>query len=675
MRSATPATILVLAACILLVLVTCSTPVIKSLSFLEATIGGNGTESGQKATLGCLGYCIQGTCKGPTIGYSFNPTQLLGIATNVDGYQVDSSKYSTAVIKGLTYCLVLNPIALAACVITLLTGLLAHCGDMSLVCINGLFSGLASTLTLVAVALNFALFVLAKKRIDSINGASASYGVALWLALAAWILIVLSSCAFCCSCGGRGGGGGGRNKRNKMQDEDTWRAPQNTGGGGYGANNGYADQMRMDAIQAESDRKRRQKDLPKFATYETEHVEELPLKQDYEDYTPHGQGRHGGLPPGAGYHGAGQYQQDYGYAYGDDGSYAMHNAAGTGAGSNAYIAGVGTGALRGSQPQTAASRYYDSSVPNSSNNLAGYGAHDLSSPATTVPPHVNGYGSAAGTPMGMPEPVHANSARGDGNMDYFYNANPAANHPTNESEGLQSHDVYGGYTNDARSQQNHQYEQSGTYMNDARSPQSHQYEQSGAYPYEPSYQSHQDMAPASGHGTDVEGGTFGPQSRSTKHSQYAHSQHDQSYGAGANGTRSRTQSQSRQNAPAESSQSPYDAVQQATAAGRSRRLPAIPTGAAINSNPQQSAGEIPYSPTSPSQQQPMQMNEGFGVSSVPSPRQTTGDDGFGLAVLKAGAAAAASSSHHHSDLPPPGYSEEQPSSTYHNPYAYPSEKR
>lgn len=660
MRAATPATILVLAACILLVLVTCSTPVIKSLAFLEATIGGSGNESGQKATLGCLGYCIEGTCKGPTIGYSFDPTQLLGIATNVEGYSIDSSKYSTAVIKGLTYCLVLNPIALAACVITLLTGLLAHCGDMSLVCVNGVFSGLASTLTLIAVAINFALFVLAKKRIDSINGASASYGTALWLALAAWILIVLSSCAFCCGCGGRGGGG--RNKRNKMQDEDNWKAPQSAAGGGgvgYGANTGYADQMRMDALQAESDRKRRQKDLPKFATYETEHVEELPLKHDYEDYTPRGQNRHGGLPPGAGYHGGGQYQQDYGYAYGDDNSYSMHNAAGTGAGSNAYIAGVGTGALRGPQPQSAAGRYYDSSVPNSSNNLAGYGAHDLSSPATTVPPHVGGYGNGAtGTPIGMPEPDHSNFTRGEGNMDYFYNANPtAANHPLTESEGLQSQDVYGGYVNDARSQQNH-----------------HQYEQSATYPYEPSYQSHQDIAPVAGYGTETEGGTFGPHSRSTKQSQYApSSQHDQSYaGGGGGGTRSRTQSQSRQGVTAGSTQSPYDAVQQATAAGRSRRLPAIPTGGAMNSNA--SAGEIPYSPTSPSQQQ--QIHESFGANSVPSPRQTTGDDGFGLAVLQAGAAAAASNSHHDSDRPPPGYSEAQPSSSsYHNPHAYPSQKR
>lgn len=71
MRSATPATILVLAACILLVLVTVSTPVVKSISFLEATIGGSGNESGQKANLGCLGYCLGDQCEGPTVGYSF----------------------------------------------------------------------------------------------------------------------------------------------------------------------------------------------------------------------------------------------------------------------------------------------------------------------------------------------------------------------------------------------------------------------------------------------------------------------------------------------------------------------------------------------------------------------------------------------------------------------------
>lgn len=71
MRAATPGTILILAATILLVLVTCSAPVIKSISFLTATVGGSGSEKGDKITLGCLGYCLGDKCVGPTIGYSF----------------------------------------------------------------------------------------------------------------------------------------------------------------------------------------------------------------------------------------------------------------------------------------------------------------------------------------------------------------------------------------------------------------------------------------------------------------------------------------------------------------------------------------------------------------------------------------------------------------------------
>jgi hypothetical protein len=76
MRAATPGTILILAATILLVLVTCSTPVIKSIAFLEATIGGSGSESGDVIKLGCLGYCLNDTCVGPTIGYTFGESKL-----------------------------------------------------------------------------------------------------------------------------------------------------------------------------------------------------------------------------------------------------------------------------------------------------------------------------------------------------------------------------------------------------------------------------------------------------------------------------------------------------------------------------------------------------------------------------------------------------------------------
>lgn len=114
------------------------------------------------------------------------------------------------------------------------------------------------------------------------------------MTLAAWIIMIVASCAFGCSCLGGGGGGGGRKKRAKDEYES---------GGAYGnRKDNYAEQMRMDALAAEQDRKRRQdaygrnrteSDLPKFAEYETEHEVAVPLTSNYDDghqYYNHGNG-------------------------------------------------------------------------------------------------------------------------------------------------------------------------------------------------------------------------------------------------------------------------------------------------------------------------------------------------------------------------------------------------
>jgi hypothetical protein len=81
-RSATPGTILCLAATILLAVVSFNTPLLKSLYFLEARFS-----SGQYAgtlRLGTLGYCLdlQGSesCVGPTLGYNFSTSLQCGIA-------------------------------------------------------------------------------------------------------------------------------------------------------------------------------------------------------------------------------------------------------------------------------------------------------------------------------------------------------------------------------------------------------------------------------------------------------------------------------------------------------------------------------------------------------------------------------------------------------------------
>jgi len=73
-RSATPGTLLSLAAAILLALVSFNTPLLKPLYFLQATFS-TGTDAGT-LNLGTLGFCLtqQGTttCTGPTVGYEFS---------------------------------------------------------------------------------------------------------------------------------------------------------------------------------------------------------------------------------------------------------------------------------------------------------------------------------------------------------------------------------------------------------------------------------------------------------------------------------------------------------------------------------------------------------------------------------------------------------------------------
>lgn len=63
-----PGVLMITAATVLLVLVTCNTPLLKSFYFFRATF------QDQEMKLGTLGYCItdgSGTnCVGPQIGYS-----------------------------------------------------------------------------------------------------------------------------------------------------------------------------------------------------------------------------------------------------------------------------------------------------------------------------------------------------------------------------------------------------------------------------------------------------------------------------------------------------------------------------------------------------------------------------------------------------------------------------
>ena len=481
-RPATPGTLLTLVAAILLGLVTISTPIIKSIYFLEATIGGGGSQNGQTARFGTLGYCIGDTCSSPTLGYSFDPNQLLGI-------QVISGRYTSAVIKGLTYTLVLHPVALAFAVVSVLLGLISHCRELSTNCFGTFVTGIGAFVTIVAFGLDLALFIIAKKRIDSINGASAQLGMAIWMTLAAWILMFLAGCAFSCGiCS--------RRKRNRVKDS---HLPDS-----YGARpaapmqDRYGEQMRMDALDAEADRKRRQAtldrkngrrdDLPKFAEYETEY--EVPLKNDYDD---------GVYENGASHH-------QPGLAYSTNSNVARAGAAGAGAAAGAsVIHGVGQGYGRRQAQRSRAEDFSNS--PPMLNNSAGYGAHNLTAQRQNTM-------SSVGNGSGMPQPSTMSNAHSE--ATYIPGVGPqpfredsltpaprpypqVSSPPPMPTNDYSHHQQYASH-----SQSQPQYDAYGNVVPSATGQSGSQFSQSGGARRQPTGEY--------GHPTEYSGATFGPSS-------------------------------------------------------------------------------------------------------------------------------------------------------------------
>ncbi|EJC98720.1 pali-domain-containing protein [Fomitiporia mediterranea MF3/22] len=265
-RPATPGFIVTLIATILLAIVSFNVPIIKSVSFLQASLtvdNVNGTIS-----LGTLGYCIDlatngTTCSKPSVGYAFDANALLG--DNIKFAQIP-----TVVVKWITYALFLHVIALCAAAISAFFGLLAHVREMSMTCCSSCISGFAAVIALVAFIFDLVLFFIVKARVKSLDG-TATFGSAVWLTLAAWILLFFSGCVYACGrcCVRR------RPRGSDGRMDNSWM-------GRFAANNptaDHAEQMRLDAVKAEADRKARQKNeigLPAFP----EHADVVrPLKQ------------------------------------------------------------------------------------------------------------------------------------------------------------------------------------------------------------------------------------------------------------------------------------------------------------------------------------------------------------------------------------------------------------
>ena len=177
-------------------------------------------------------------------------------------------------VKWITYALVLHIVALILSAISAVFGLLAHVREMSMAYCSSFISGFAATVTLVAFIFDIVLFYVTKSRVNDVSGGSSSLGIAVWLTLASWLLLFFAGCFYtigrCCIKRRPTGSGWGRDRN----------APENS----------YAEQMRLDAVKAEADRKARQKQgeigLPAFQ--ELDQLQPLARHADEQDYVEDG---------------------------------------------------------------------------------------------------------------------------------------------------------------------------------------------------------------------------------------------------------------------------------------------------------------------------------------------------------------------------------------------------
>ncbi|KAK4056383.1 hypothetical protein OIO90_002526 [Microbotryomycetes sp. JL221] len=185
--------LLILAATVLLILVSVGTPIWDQMSFLESNLvaGGNSL-----LRMGQWGYCFGNSCTGSSLGYNLDfITQ--GSAIGNDNVDIGNFDFGDTVVEGLTYALVLNPIAAGFAAIALLAALFSNtaCGIFA-----SILAFWAFIVTLAAMAIDLGLFITTRRRLEDRGVASVKYGPAWYMVIVAAGLLLLASMLVCCTC-------------------------------------------------------------------------------------------------------------------------------------------------------------------------------------------------------------------------------------------------------------------------------------------------------------------------------------------------------------------------------------------------------------------------------------------------------------------------------------------
>jgi len=186
-------TFLLFAAAILLLITTISSPVVNSIAILKVDL-----KNGSTVAFGTFGHCILDVksngddwCTGSHIGY--DPASIM---SSIDG---DDFNFASAEsTKGLTRVMVLHPVACGLAFIAFLCALGAGiCGAL----FASLISAIAWIITLVIMAIDFALFGIIKNHVNDDNsGSHAKYSTAMWTILAAMVCLFFATFIVLLTC-------------------------------------------------------------------------------------------------------------------------------------------------------------------------------------------------------------------------------------------------------------------------------------------------------------------------------------------------------------------------------------------------------------------------------------------------------------------------------------------
>ncbi|WRT65784.1 uncharacterized protein IL334_002733 [Kwoniella shivajii] len=211
-RAAFPSFFFTLGGFLLLLLVTLSVPIIKTIYLLQVRFAGNGGAASTSlgANAGVFGLCYEGSeasflgfgyssnaaCTDPKVGYTFDEN-FLGL---------DNSGLSRAVIKGIAGALILNAIAAGLAGLSLIWSFFAWFFSSRAWEIITFLSLFLSALTgWLAFALDLALALVARHRIEDASNdiLEARIGNGVWLALGGAVSLTFAICLAGCGIFGR----------------------------------------------------------------------------------------------------------------------------------------------------------------------------------------------------------------------------------------------------------------------------------------------------------------------------------------------------------------------------------------------------------------------------------------------------------------------------------------